>query len=91
MGGFWHNDLSYGDVATVLSGLQTFPATRNEHVTLLYFQEDKHRSAIGDRSLTPSQVEASDSAENIGANGSVLQIQVSESAKAIRASGITLK
>ena len=89
MGGFWHNDLTYGDVATVLRGLQTFLATRNENVALLYFLEDEHRSAIGDGSLTPSRVERSDSAENTGTNGSILQVQVSESAEAIGASGST--
>ena len=77
MGGFWHNDLTYGDVATVLRGLQTFLATRDEYVALLYFLEDEHRSAIGDGCLGPSRVEASDLAETMGANGSILRVQVS--------------
>ena len=47
IGGLWHNDLTYGDVATVLGGLQTFLATRNQYVALLYFLEDEPRSAIG--------------------------------------------
>ena len=89
MGGFWHNDLTYGDVATVLRGLQTFLATRDEYVALLYFLEDEHRSAIGDGSLNPSRVEASDLAETIGANGSILQVQVSDLEEATGASGST--
>ena len=91
VGGLWHNDLTYGDVTTVLRGLQTFLATRNEYVALLYFLEDEHRSAIGTGNLKPSRAEVSDWAENIGANGSILQIQVSDSAQTTEASGSTLE
>lgn len=89
MGGFWHNDLTYGDVATVLRGLQTFLAARNEYVALLYFLEDEHRSAIGDGNLMPNRVEVNESAEIVGASGSILQIQESESTEAVRASEST--
>ena len=91
IGGLWHNDLTFGDVATVLRGLQTFLATRNEYVALLYFLEDEHRSAIGTGNLKPSRAEVSDWTENIGANGSILQIQVSDSAQTTEASGSTLE
>lgn len=70
MGGFWHNDLTYGDVARVLRALQIFLATRNEYVALLYFLEDEHRSAMGDGNLVPNRVEVDESAEILGASGS---------------------
>ena len=60
-------------------------------MALLYFLEDEHRSAIGTGNLKPSRVEVSDLAENIGINGSIPQVQVSEPAEAIRASGSTLE
>ena len=34
VGGLWYNDLTYGDVATLPRGLQTFLATRDEYVAL---------------------------------------------------------
>lgn len=51
--------------------------------------EDEHRSAIGDGSLDPSRFEPSDFPETIGANGSILQIQVSDPEAATGASGST--
>ena len=70
MGGMFHNDLTYGDVATVLGGLQTFLATRDKYVALLFFLEDEQRSAIGDGNLKPSRVQVSKSAEATGASES---------------------
>ena len=60
-------------------------------MALLYFLDDELRSAIGDGSLNPSRAERSDTAENIGTNGSILEVQVSEPAEAIGASGSTLE
>ena len=83
MGGLWHNDLTYGDVATVLRGLQTFLATRNECVASLYFLEDEYRSALGDGNLVPNRIEVDESAEIVEASGSLLQIQESGPAEAL--------